>query len=231
MDTEIQFDRVERPIGASACTSCRSTLLGSYFQANGQDLCERCAEAIRKLFVSGGGGFLRFLKAAAFGIGGGLAGAAVYTAVLALTQINAALITILIGFLVGKMVRQGSENRGGVGYQIMAVLITYGMIGASIVLSEMFIGDDETHLGILGKIFMVAFGAVAGPVIAATHSLLGGVITIFGLMQAWKMNKAVVVNITGPHALASSASHDPIDPTIAQNQPAPVLPPIPPQSA
>jgi hypothetical protein len=230
MDTEIQFDRVERPIGASACTSCRSALLGSYFQANGQVLCERCAGAIRKLFVSGEGGFGRFLKAAVFGIGGGLLGAAVYTASLALMHINLALITILIGFLVGKMVRQGSENRGGIGYQIMAVLITYGMIGASIVLSEMFTSDDTRH-GILGKIFIVAIGAVAGPVIAATNSPLGGLITIFGLMQAWKMNKGVVVNITGPHALASSAGHDSIDPTIAQNQPAPVLPPIPPQSA
>lgn len=230
MDTEIQFDRVERPIGASACTSCRSALLGSYFQANGQVLCERCADAIRKLFVSSEGGFVRFLKAAVFGFGGGLAGAAVYTAVLALTHINAALITILIGFLVGKMVRQGSENRGGIGYQIMAVLITYGMIGASIVLSEMFT-SDEAGLGILGKIFMVAFGAVAGPVLAATHSPLGGLITIFGLMQAWKQNRGVAVNITGPHALASNASRDPVDPMISQNQPAPVLPPLPPQSA
>lgn len=230
MDTEIQFDQVERPVGASACTSCRSALLGSYFQANGQVLCERCTEGIRKLFLSREGGFVRFLKAAVFGIGGGLAGAVVYTGVLALAHINAAIITILIGFLVGKMVRQGSENRGGVGYQIMAVLITYGMIGASIVLSEMFT-SDEGHLSILGKIFMVAFGAVAGPVIAATNSPIGGLITIFGLMQAWKINKGVVVNITGPHAPASSVSHDPIDPTITQSQPAAVLPPIPPQSA
>lgn len=230
METEIQFDRVERPVGASACTSCRNSLLGSYFQANGLVLCERCTEAVRKLFLSGEGGFVRFLKATVFGIGGGLAGAAVYTGVLALAHINAALITILIGFLVGKMVRQGSGGRGGLGYQIMAVLITYGMIGVSIVLSEMFT-SDENRFSILGKILMIAFGAVAGPVIAATDSPIGGLITIFGLMQAWKMNKGVVMHITGPHAVASSASRDPIDPTIAQNQPAPVLPPIPPQSA
>ncbi len=230
MDTEIQFDRVEQPVGASACTSCRSALLGSYFQANGQVLCECCAEGIRKLFLSGEGGFVRFLKAAVFGIGGGLAGAAVYTGVLALAHINAALVTILIGFLVGKTVRLGSGNRGGLGYQIMAVLITYGVIGAYIVLSEMFT-SDEVGLGIFGKILLVAFGAIAGPVIAATQSPLGGLITIFGLMQAWKMNKGVVVNLTGPHAVASSASRDPIDPMIAQNQPSPVLPPIPPQSA
>ncbi|WP_131990122.1 hypothetical protein [Chthoniobacter flavus] len=231
MDTEIQFDRVERPISATACTSCRGALLGSYFQANGQILCERCAEGIRKFFHSGEGAFGRVIKAIAFGIGGGLAGGAIYTTVLALVHINAALITILIGFWVGKMVRKGSGNRGGIGYQLLAVIITYGMIGLSIILSEM-LTSSAANGGLLNEIFLLLFGAIAGPVIAATHSPLGGLITFFGLMQAWKINKSVVVNITGPHALAPvTPSRDPVDPMIAQNPPAPVTPSLPPQSA
>ncbi len=231
MDTEIQFDRVERPIGASACTSCRGALLGSYFQANGQVLCERCAEAIRKLFLSGEGGFVRFLKAAVFGIGGGLAGAAAYTAVLALTHINLALITILIGYLVGKMVRKGSGNRGGIGYQIMAVAITYLSIGLSIMADALITVSSQPHNPLAVAIACV-IGSFSAPITSAIESPLGGLITFFGLMQAWKMNKGVVVNITGPHALASTTpSRDPVDPMIAQSLPAPVAPPLPPQSA
>jgi hypothetical protein len=205
MENEIQFDQVQRPGGASTCSVCRGALFDSYYQANGRVLCERCAANIRNYFQSKEGGVGRFAKAALFGIGGGLAGGAVYAAVLAFANINAALITILIGWLVGKGVRKGSGNRGGVEYQILAVVITYLIIGLSIMASAVMMMEGKHEGASLDPVKVVIIciiGAFAAPIQSATSSLFGGLITAFGLMQAWRMTKAAQVIITGPHAIA-----------------------------
>jgi hypothetical protein len=226
MESEIHFDQVQRPVGGAVCTSCRGPLLESYFQLNGRVLCQRCAEGVRKFFEGKEGAVGRFLKASLFGLGGGIAGGAVYTAVLAAVHINAALITILIGWLVGKGVRKGSGERGGVGYQILAVLITYMSIGVFAYLSEVITGEVG-KVSIVGIIVVCAAGAIMGPVTMAMASPLSGLITFFGLMQAWRLNTPVNVAITGPHALAPAST------PVATPPPAPAEPPVlpPPPSA
>lgn len=224
MDPELQFDQVQRP-AATACSACREALHGSYFQANDQILCEGCAENLRNAFQDQSGGFVRFLKAAGLGIGGGLAGGAVYTAVLAITHINAALVTILIGWLAGKGVSRGSGGRGGVGYQLLAVFITYLAIGFSATLADV-LTSDVAQGRILGAIVVCILGAFMGAVLMATTGILGAIITFFGLLQAWQLNKAVRVEVTGPHALAAVA-----EPAVNDVPPLPVGAPSLPQSA
>lgn len=191
-------------------------MLGSYFQANGHTLCERCAENLRNAFEGKTGGFARLMKATALGIGGGLAGGAVYTAVLAITGINAALVTILIGWLAGKGVSKGCGGRGGVGYQILAVVITYLAIGFSATLAEV-LTSDVAQGSFFGAVFICIFGAFAGGVLMATTSILGGIITFFGLLQAWQSNKAVQVEVTGPHALAPVAPRPASTPSLPES--------------
>ena len=207
MENDLQFDRVQQP-AASACSACQSALLGSYFQANGQILCDSCAENIRKLLGPADGGFARFLKAAAFGIGGGLAGGAVYFGVLKFAHINASIITILIGWLVGKAVRKGSDGRGGLGFQILAVAITYLTIGLTFMIVSFADGDGH-DVSPVGTVIACIVGAFIAPVLAATESILGAIITFFGLMQAWQMNRRINLEITGPHALAPVAQIPP----------------------
>ncbi len=202
MENEIQFDQVQQT-AASVCSACRGQLLGSYFQANGHVLCERCASSLRDTFHSQEGQLPRVAKATALGIGGGLAGGAVYATVLAVAHINAALITILIGWLVGKGVSKGCGGRGGLGYQILAVALTWLSIGFSATLADV-VTEDIAHGSILGGAVLCLIGAFIGPVLMATSSILGGVITFFGLMRAWQMNRAVHLEVTGPHLLASS---------------------------
>lgn len=202
MENEIQFDQVQRT-AAAACSACREPLPGSYFQANGHILCEKCAGNLRNAFQSETGGFPRFAKAVAFGVGGGLAGSAVYTAVLALAQVNAALITILIGWLVGKGVSKGCGGRGGIGYQILAVTITWMAIGISTALSEVLSGENP-HASLLAQVLTCIVGMFIGAALVGMSSILGAIITFFGLMRAWQMNRAVTVDITGPHTLAVS---------------------------
>lgn len=203
MDNDLQFDRVQQP-AASACSACQSALLGSYFQANGQILCAQCAENFRKLLGPADGGFPRFLKAAALGIGGGIAGGVVYFGVLKFAHINASIITILIGWLVGKAVRKGSDGRGGLGYQFLAVAITYLTIGFTFVLVS-FSDVDGHDVSALACVI----GAFVAPVLAAKESILGAIITFFGLMQAWQLNRKIHLEITGPHALAPGAQVPP----------------------
>jgi hypothetical protein len=224
MENEIQFDQVERPAGASTCANCRGALFGSYFQANGQVLCERCAENIRRFLTSSEGAFGRVVKAVVLGIVGGLGGAAVYTGVLAFLHIDAAIVTILIGWMVGKMVRKGSGGRGGLGFQILAVLITYVMIGLSSGASGLVAG--EAHIeGAFQIIVVLVLSALAGPVYNATHSLLGIVIIGAGLLYAWRLNAPIRLNITGPHTIAAAVPSRPVAPTADADFAPPTAPP------
>ena len=95
------------------------------------------------------------------------------------------------------------------GYQILAVLITYLAIGFFATLAEVVTSEEARSF--LANAFICIFGAFAGAVFMAMHSILGGVITFFGLMRAWQLNKAVQVEVTGPHALA------PVAPTLPES--------------
>jgi hypothetical protein len=91
--------------------------------------------------ITGGSFFPRFLKACLFGFGAAIGGFAIYFGVLKLTGMQVGLISILVGFMVGMAVRKGSENRGGVLYQLTAIFFTYLAIAASysaLVLPELF---------------------------------------------------------------------------------------------
>jgi hypothetical protein len=185
---------------SSACSACRGTLHHSYFQANGRVLCQRCAEGVRNFFQSNDGAIVRLLTASLMGIGSGLAGTAIYTAVLVLAHINAALVSILTGWLVGKAVRHGSAGRGGRGYQFLATGITYLAIGLAETIASFCKGNPHHH-GTVVIAILCMIGSFAAPVFFATHSLFGALITFFGLAEAWKLNAPTKAAVTGPHAI------------------------------
>jgi hypothetical protein len=106
------------------CRVCSTPLHDHYYEINGQATCERCRYEVEKSFQTRGGAG-GFLKALALGLGGGLIGAGVYYAVLTLAHLEVGLISILVGWLVGKGVHKGSRGKGGWVYQTLAVGITY----------------------------------------------------------------------------------------------------------
>ena len=71
------------------------------------------------------------MKASLFGIGAGLVGALIWFIIRRAAHLEIGLVAILVGFMVGKAVFKGSGNRGGLGYQILAVLITYCCIAVN----------------------------------------------------------------------------------------------------
>jgi len=129
-DTPISFDDAHAPGATVACSRCQRTLT-EYWTLDGAVLCERCANELKAERTSSEGAGARVGKALVFGVGGMLAGAAVWYAVARITNLEIGLIAILLGWLVGKGVYLGSGKRGGLGYQVMAIALTYLGIGVA----------------------------------------------------------------------------------------------------
>jgi hypothetical protein len=127
----LQFDRAEFNQGAAfPCAFCKAPIAGDYFQVNGQTSCLNCREQLNAA-MSGGSKFLRALRALAAGIVAGIAGFLIYWGVRAMTGYEVGLISILVGIMVGGAVRWGAQIRGGLFYQLMAVVLTYLSIASS----------------------------------------------------------------------------------------------------
>lgn len=128
--TELQFDHAESESAARAsvaCANCGTELIASYFQVNGNTVCEACRYKLEDLF-KGGSGFRRFSKATLLGVGAAAIGAGLWFAVTALTGYELGIIAIVVGLLVGGAVRMGANRRGGWAYQLLAMFLTYSAI-------------------------------------------------------------------------------------------------------
>jgi hypothetical protein len=131
----LQFDQAEFETPAAdrpTCTVCSQPIAEEYYEINGKVMCPRCRHGVEAAF-RGGSGLGRFVKATVFGTVVAVLGAIIYYASVKLTGYNLSLISILVGFMVGKAVRNGTGNRGGVLYQLLAVFLTYSSIGLMLV--------------------------------------------------------------------------------------------------
>lgn len=124
-DDSLQFERAEYEQAAAAtCGKCERALTASYFQVNGQVVCESCAHALRMEWT-GGSRLGRAARAMGAGLGAAVLGSLLYYAVGALTGYEFGLIAIVVGFAVGWAVHWGSNGRGGWAYQTLAIVLTY----------------------------------------------------------------------------------------------------------
>ncbi|MCY1040645.1 hypothetical protein OV208_04865 [Corallococcus sp. bb12-1] len=217
-DAPLQFDRAEftEPPPAPRCTACQRAITRTYFEVNSHLLCPECRDTVEASMV-GGSKSKRFLTATVFGIGAGLAGAAVYYGV-SLTGYNIGLIAVLVGWMVGTAVFKGSDGRGGAGYQVLAILLTYLSVAGSLAPDvykeltaqpvEAAAGEaptDEEALSSSGNVVLAGVISVAAPVLVGINSPLSGLIYGFALYEAWRRNKRAELNIAGPFRLAEAA--------------------------
>ena len=123
---EIHFDRADfvRPSAGPFCAACGLSLQGHYFEVNGQMVCEGCRYAVETAFQQRGG-LGGFVKAACAGFGAAVAGSILYYLVREISGLEIGLISILVGWGVGKSVRWGSKAKGGWAYQSLAIFLTY----------------------------------------------------------------------------------------------------------
>ena len=126
---DLQFDKAESTPGqeapaAAACASCKRPLTSTYYQVNGSPSCERCKTQLQYDQMSGSA-VGNIFRAGTFGFLAALAGGALWYAVRATTGYEVGLIAIVVGVMVGTAVRAGCRRRGGIGYQLLAVALTY----------------------------------------------------------------------------------------------------------
>lgn len=124
-ELDLRFDeRDSSPQAPPSCSACGAAIASSYYEAGGAVVCPPCKEATEQ-HAAAGGGTGRMARAALYGLGGAIAGAALYYAIVALTGYEIGLVAIAVGWLVGRAVQIGSAERGGRLYQGLAVLLTY----------------------------------------------------------------------------------------------------------
>jgi hypothetical protein len=121
----LQFERAERAAAAGlACTMCGQPLAASYFEVNGNVACQRCRNNVMAQWNRGSPAG-RLGKALGLGLAAAVVGAGLYFGIEALTGYEFGLVAVVVGLLVGSAVRKGSDGRGGLRYQLLAIFLTY----------------------------------------------------------------------------------------------------------
>ena len=126
----LQFDKAEQT--TATCAVCSQPISSTYFEVNGQVTCPRCRSAVVQQFNAGSSAG-RFTRALGLGVLAAGAGFAIYYVIAKLTGMEFSIIAILVGVMVGAAVKRGSNGRGGVRYQLLAVFLTYASIVSSYV--------------------------------------------------------------------------------------------------
>lgn len=117
---------------ASACAFCRQRLDRAYYTVNGQVACASCVAMVSR--VHGAPiGIAGVATSLGLGSAAGFVGAVLWWAIRRFASVEIGLIAIGIGHFVGLGVRRGSGGRGGRGFQVLAVLLTYFWITANYV--------------------------------------------------------------------------------------------------
>ena len=207
----LQFDHAEfdqaEPSDGPACASCRRPIVDHYFEINGTVVCETCRLAIESHL--GGSDRSRLIRAAAYGLGAAIVGTLVYTAFLYWSPVDLSLIAILVGFLVGKMVRKGSGGLGGLSYQLLAVFLTYTSLALTYLSVDLlaFFRENKAALAILNRPEFYA-ECLKNLYMVPAHKISRSPILVafvgFAVWEAWKFNRRLPLVVTGPYRVGEA---------------------------
>jgi hypothetical protein len=198
--SEAKFEAGAASAGAT-CATCGTALTAQYWLAGPAMVCGACAEKFRAGPPAEGGAG-RFFKALALGTGAGLLGAIGYGVIIYATGYELALITIGIGWFVGRAVMLGSEHRGGRAYQAMGALLTY------VWCMEAYVPAMVSELGKAADPLPMPVAIILSPFIALAVPFIGGMgplsllILAFGVWRGWREPAKVELQVTGPFELA-----------------------------
>jgi hypothetical protein len=130
---DLQFSSAEPgspgpPPAGPTCVVCHRPITDVYFAAGDKIVCNACRNQYETA-VRSGSKVGRMAIATLLGSVAGVIGAAIWFGIRHATDREFGLVAIGVGLLVGGSVRYGSGGRGGRGYQILAVLLTYLAVG------------------------------------------------------------------------------------------------------
>ncbi len=210
-----QFATAEfAPSGPSiTCAACRRPITAQYFKINGAQACNECTAKIQQQTPKDS--HAAFVRALVFGVGGALAGFALYVAFALVTGLVIGWVSLAVGFIVGKAMSLGSGGVGGRRYQVAAVLLTYLAVSLSAVpiaihqmrqhqaQSQAADGTAAPHQMNLAKaVGVLALVGVASPFLDLqdpVHGLIGLVILFVGIRFAWQFTAGRTLNVSGPY--------------------------------
>jgi hypothetical protein len=195
----LQFDTaVPSGTPAASCAVCKAPVGAVYYTAGKAIVCEPCKTRIATAKPARTSPML-VARAALFGVGGALAGAALYAVVLMAMHGMISYIAIAVAFLVGRTMQFGSGGQRGLPFQIVAVALTY----CGIALGYGFVYRDT--LSATSPVQAIGF-VLSLPVQQSIHSIFGGLIVAIGLWYAWSMNRpATVPAFHGPFKIGAKA--------------------------
>jgi hypothetical protein len=124
----LQFDRAEYAgadsVPAFVCACCAAPIAGMYYHFGKTTLCAGCGK-VRRRETGPDRSAGTFLRAAALGLGVAVVGALLYYGIIALMGAPIALLTIAIGWQVGRGVARATGGRSTRRHRVMAVALTY----------------------------------------------------------------------------------------------------------
>ncbi|HEY2677356.1 MAG TPA: hypothetical protein VGI65_10325 [Steroidobacteraceae bacterium] len=213
------------PSGAAACKSCGKPIIGAQYRVNGAPVCASCARAIKD--KSPKDTHAAFVRGVLFGVGAAILGLAIYVAFALATGLIAGIVSLAVGFIVGKAILMGSGGVGGRRYQIAAVLLTYMAVSLAAVpiaisqhmkqknaqqatQSSQSATPAAPKIGALKALGVLTMVGLASPFLGLSNPMQGviGLIILFvGIRIAWRMTAAKPINIVGPISEAAPATH------------------------
>ncbi|HEV7706010.1 MAG TPA: hypothetical protein VGO46_17055 [Gemmatimonadaceae bacterium] len=205
----LQFDRVSTDapatgqtpsaLGAVVCKLCGKPISSDYYHLNGKIACESCRTSVAA-GIATPEGILPFARATALGILAALAGAALYYGVIAIANLEIGIIAIAIGYMVGWGVRKGADGRGGLRFQILAVVLTYWAVGLAY--APLILKHSTMPLPLQ---FLYVFQLPILVITSGGTGFITAIIIAVGLRQAWRMTAAPTLKIEGPYRIGSGA--------------------------
>jgi hypothetical protein len=215
------------------CKACSNPISGSYYQVNGAKVCPTCAHQIDdKMPKDSNNAFGRGIL---FGVGGAILGLGIYVGFALATGLIAGIISLAVGFIVGKAIVLGSGGVGGRRYQIAAVVLTY--IAVSLAAVPIAVSQhmkqksahaqpstsdssansstaNDSHssppkMSVARAMGVLTFMGLASPFLALsnpTHGLIGLIILFVGIRIAWRITANRQVGIVGPLSDAPAAT-------------------------
>jgi hypothetical protein len=198
-DAPLQFEKAEfkEAVGIN-CAMCKAPVSGEFYQINGHNVCPACKQKAESQ-SSGSAVGSRFAIAFAAGLGAAAVGVFVWWAVRVLSGGAWGIVAVAVGWMVGYAVRWGARARGGVAYQLLAVVLTYCAIAAAE--AQYFL---PRHPDASDYVRAFVEGATA-PFSGGAGNILWWIIIFIGLQQAWQMNREARLQISGPFSARQSS--------------------------
>jgi hypothetical protein len=203
--------------GETVCKACGRDIIGSFYKVNGALSCAGCAQKIREQTARDS--HAAFVRGVLFGIGGAILGLILYVAFALITGLVAGIISLAVGYLVGKAIVRGSGGVGGRRYQVAAVLLTYmavSLAAVPITLAQYYKQHSAQQqaqaavpatslappaMGFAKALGTLALIGLASPFLALSNpgqGAIGLIILFVGIRIAWRITTGRTVNIEGP---------------------------------